>query len=43
VHWPVADPAAASGDEDDRLDAFRAARDDIQARIRAWLAGGIAA
>lgn len=33
-HWPIADPAAASGDAGTRLDAFRQAREQIRARIR---------
>jgi arsenate reductase len=33
LHWPIADPAAATGDEAARLAAFRAARDAIRARI----------
>ncbi len=36
IHWPVADPALVEGDG--RMDAFRAARDELDARIRAWLA-----
>ena len=43
LHWPVADPAAVDGDEDDRLEAYRAARDEIHARIRAWLGVALAA
>lgn len=39
VHaWPFEDPAAEQGDEPRRLAAFRAARDAIEARLRAWLA-----
>ena len=37
LHWPHPDPAAAEGDEEARLDAFRAVRDDIEARLREWL------
>ena len=37
LHWPVEDPAAVEGEG--RLDAFRAARDEIDSRIREWLAG----
>ena len=36
LHWPVEDPALVEGDG--RLDAFRAARDDLDARVREWLA-----
>ncbi len=38
LHWPIDDPAAVSGSEDERLAAFRAARDEIECRIVAWLA-----
>ncbi len=37
-HWSVADPARAEGAETPRLEAFRAARDELRARIEAWLA-----
>lgn len=37
-HWPLADPAAASGAEEEILTAFRATRDDIQQRLRSFLA-----
>lgn len=33
LHWPLPDPAVASGDEADRLTAFRAARDELASRI----------
>jgi arsenate reductase len=35
--WPFPDPAAATGTEDERLAVFRSVRDEIDARIRAWL------
>ncbi len=34
LHWSVADPAAVSGDPAERMAAFRAARDELAARIR---------
>ena len=34
---PVDDPALVDGSEDERLVAFRAARDDMEARIEGWL------
>jgi arsenate reductase len=37
LHWPVDDPATASGSEEERLARFRAVRDEIEKRIRAWL------
>ena len=36
-HWPIADPVAASVG-DDPLAPFRAARDEIRARVEALLA-----
>jgi arsenate reductase len=32
-HWPLSDPPATTGDEDDRLAAFRAVRDEIRTRL----------
>jgi len=32
-HWPLADPAAATGDEQARLAAFRSVRDELRRRI----------
>ncbi len=40
LHWTVADPAAATGDEDERLRAFREARDIIAGRIEGLLDHG---
>ncbi len=37
AHWSIPDPSAVEGDEAARLDAFRIARDDLAARIRAFL------
>ncbi len=36
--WPFEDPAAAEGSEEERLQKFREARDQIDQRIRSWLA-----
>lgn len=33
LHWPIPDPAAAEGSQEERLAAFRAARDDIARRL----------
>ncbi|MBW4436915.1 MAG: arsenate reductase ArsC [Pleurocapsa minor GSE-CHR-MK-17-07R] len=39
VHrWIFDDPARASGTDEEKLAAFRAVRDQIEARIRLWLA-----
>jgi arsenate reductase len=36
-YWPLRDPARAEGSREERLDAFREARDHIEARVRRWL------
>ena len=33
LHWPLADPAAVQGTEDERLRAFREVRDEIRRRL----------
>jgi arsenate reductase len=38
LHWPFDDPAAVEGSEAERLACFRRVRDEIAARIQAWLA-----
>jgi arsenate reductase len=40
LHWSFEDPSRATGTEDERLQVFRRIRDDISARIRAWVAEG---
>ena len=37
LHWSLEDPAAAEGDDATRMAAFRATRDDIRARIDAFV------
>jgi len=37
IHWPLEDPAAAMGTEEERLAVFRCIRDEIEARVRGWL------
>ena len=37
-YWPVRDPAAVEGTEEEKLEAFREARDEIEKRILDWLA-----
>lgn len=37
VHWPLTDPAKASGTETEITNEFRATRDDIETRVRALL------
>lgn len=38
LHWSFPDPSQATGSEEERLAVFRRVRDEIGARIRAWLA-----
>lgn len=38
IHWPLTDPAKATGTEEEILAAFRATRDDIEDRVRCLLA-----
>ena len=38
LHWSVEDPAAVQGDDERRMTAFRAARDDLSTHIRDFLA-----
>jgi len=39
VHWSIEDPAAVQGSEKDRLAAFRLARDELRARLKAFAQG----
>ncbi len=34
IHWPLPDPAAAQGDETDKLASFRWVRDELERRLR---------
>jgi len=36
--WPFEDPAAATGTDEERMSKFREVRDQIEARIKTWLA-----
>jgi arsenate reductase len=38
IHWNFPDPAAAQGSEAVRMEIFRNVRDDIETRLREWLA-----
>jgi len=38
AHWPLPDPAAAQGSEDEILSLFRHVRDEIRGRVQAWFA-----
>lgn len=37
LHWSFEDPSAAKGSDEERLEAFRRIRDQIRARLRAFL------
>ncbi len=37
LHWPFDDPATITGSEAEQLAGFRRVRDEIAARIQAWL------
>jgi arsenate reductase len=39
LHWSFEDPARFEGSEEERLAKFREVRDQIQARIKEWVAG----
>jgi len=39
VHWPLEDPARATGTEAEILQVFRASRDDIRERVKTLLKG----
>jgi protein-tyrosine-phosphatase len=42
-YWPTPDPSVAAGSREQRLDAYREVRDQLQARIKArfaWRPGG---
>jgi arsenate reductase len=38
LFWPFPDPASAEGSEEQRLQVFRDVRDEIDDRIKDWLA-----
>lgn len=37
-HWPFDDPAAAEGNDEEKLAAFRKVRDQIAAKVQRWVA-----
>jgi len=39
LHWPLPDPAAVSGSDEEVLASFRAVRDELQSRIADYLQG----
>jgi arsenate reductase len=40
LHWSIQDPSRAEGSDEERLEVFRKARDEIQARISKELLAG---
>jgi arsenate reductase len=40
LHWSIEDPAAVSGDERTRLEAFRSARDNLRKRLSKFIEEG---
>jgi arsenate reductase len=38
IHWPLTDPAKATGSEAEIMAAFRATRDEVERRVRGLLA-----
>lgn len=38
ISWPFEDPAAFSGDDEEKLQKFRAIRDQVEEKILEWLA-----
>lgn len=37
LHWPIDDPARARGSEEEILQAYRRARDEVEGRVEAWV------
>ena len=37
LHWPFDDPAAAIGTDEEIMEKFREIRDQIEAKIKAWI------
>jgi len=38
IHWSILDPGTATGSHDEKLGVFRRIRDDLDSRLRAFLA-----
>jgi len=39
IHWSIEDPAAVEGSEEEKLNAFRRARDELRARLQVFAQG----
>jgi arsenate reductase len=37
IHWPLSDPAKATGTEDEIMAVFRATRDEVKVRVAGLL------
>lgn len=37
IHWPLTDPVSAEGTDDEKVAVFREVRDEIDAKVQAWL------
>ena len=37
IHWSIEDPAAIQGSEEERLEVFRQARDELRVRLRTFV------
>lgn len=37
IHWSIEDPAVVEGGDEERLDAFRRARDELEKQLRAFV------
>lgn len=40
IHWSIEDPAAAVGNEEERLNVFRRIRDELRDKLREFVATG---
>jgi arsenate reductase len=36
LHWPFDDPAAVQGTDEEKLQAFRKVRDQIEVKVKEW-------
>jgi arsenate reductase (thioredoxin) len=41
LHWSFEDPSRTAGSDEERLEVFRKIRDQISARLHAWLTEGV--
>jgi len=43
LHWPLEDPVAFEGSDEEKLDKFREVRDQVEQQIKIWLGEHLAA